>query len=302
MDLIPSWCTACWIRHFSQSYPTLAFHAHVSKSFGKGSLIQLLRQFAKLHTEKKKLNVGFFGYPNVGKSSIINTLKKKLVCKTSSIPGETKVWQYITLTSKIYLIDCPGVCFSNIKETNSEKILKGVIRTQNIKEVDQCVDDLFKRIRPEYLQKAYGINSWKNSKDFLINYAKRFGKLLKGGIPDIYNCAIMIIQDWQKGKLPWFICPLYERKLNEKKYEDLKKKKDREFVSVQLFNNLNKKYRFLQKDLDLDMFKKILRSVEKNPSIDDIKSIKVIKPVKVLINNPILMESRRRNWKKQKKK
>jgi len=226
----------------------------------------------------------------------------KKVCKTSSIPGETKVWQYITLTSKIYLIDCPGVCFSNIKETNSEKILKGVIRTQNIKEVDQCVDDLFKRIRPEYLQKAYGINSWKNSKDFLINYAKRFGKLLKGGIPDIYNCAIMIIQDWQKGKLPWFICPLYERKLNEKKYEDLKKKKDREFVSVQLFNNLNKKYRFLQKDLDLDMFKKILRSVEKNPSIDDIKSIKVIKPVKVLINNPILMESRRRNWKKQKKK
>ena len=44
----------------------------------------------------------------MGKSSIINTLKKKKVCKVAPIPGETKVWQYITLMKSIYLIDCPG--------------------------------------------------------------------------------------------------------------------------------------------------------------------------------------------------
>ncbi len=48
------------------------------------------------------------GYPNVGKSSVINALRSKKVCNVAPIAGETKVWQYITLMKKIYLIDCPG--------------------------------------------------------------------------------------------------------------------------------------------------------------------------------------------------
>lgn len=75
----------------SQEYPTLAFHASVTNSFGKGSLIQLLRQFAKLHADKQQICVGFIGYPNVGKSSVINTLRAKKVCKVAPVPGETKV-------------------------------------------------------------------------------------------------------------------------------------------------------------------------------------------------------------------
>jgi len=54
-------------------------------------LIQLLRQFSVLHSDKKQISVGLIGYPNVGKSSIINTLKKKKVCTVAPIPGETKV-------------------------------------------------------------------------------------------------------------------------------------------------------------------------------------------------------------------
>jgi len=57
-----------------------------------------------LHKDKKNISVGFVGYPNVGKSSVINALKRKTVCKVAPIPGETKVWQYISLTKRIYLI------------------------------------------------------------------------------------------------------------------------------------------------------------------------------------------------------
>ena len=57
--------------------PTLAFHASITKPFGKGALISLLRQFAILHKDKKSISVGFIGYPNVGKSSVINTMKRK---------------------------------------------------------------------------------------------------------------------------------------------------------------------------------------------------------------------------------
>jgi nuclear GTP-binding protein len=90
-DLVPTWVTTKWVTILSKEYPTLAFHANMNNPFGKGALIQLLRQFSKLHADKKQISVGFIGYPNTGKSSIINTLKKKKVCNVAPIPGETKV-------------------------------------------------------------------------------------------------------------------------------------------------------------------------------------------------------------------
>lgn len=48
------------------------------------------------------------------------------VCKVAPIPGETKVWQYITLTKRIFLIDCPGVVYQN-KDSETDIVLKGVV-------------------------------------------------------------------------------------------------------------------------------------------------------------------------------
>lgn len=62
-------------------------------------------------------------YEIAGKSSVINTLRSKKVCKVAPIAGETKVWQYITLMRRIFLIDCPGVVFPT-GETDEEKVLK----------------------------------------------------------------------------------------------------------------------------------------------------------------------------------
>ncbi|KAG1359562.1 Nuclear/nucleolar GTPase 2 [Cocos nucifera] len=84
-------------------------HKHMILLLNKGSLLSVLRQFGHLKSDKQAISVGFVGYPNVGKSSVINTLCTKNVCKVAPIPGETKVWQYITLTKGIFLIDCPGV-------------------------------------------------------------------------------------------------------------------------------------------------------------------------------------------------
>jgi nuclear GTP-binding protein len=90
-DLVPTWVTRRWVKLLSEEYPTLAFHASITNPFGKGALIQLLRQFGVLHKDKKQISVGVVGYPNVGKSSVINTLRAKKVCKAAPIPGETKV-------------------------------------------------------------------------------------------------------------------------------------------------------------------------------------------------------------------
>jgi nuclear GTP-binding protein len=74
-DLIPVWALKKWVQHLSKEYPTIAFKASITNPFGKGSLINLFRQFDIFHRDKKNISIGFVGYPNVGKSSVINSLK-----------------------------------------------------------------------------------------------------------------------------------------------------------------------------------------------------------------------------------
>ncbi|XP_074279235.1 nuclear/nucleolar GTPase 2 [Silene latifolia] len=205
-DLIPAWATKGWLRVLSKEYPTLAFHASITKPFGKGSLLSVLRQFARLKSDKQAISVGFVGYPNVGKSSVINTLRTKNVCKVAPIPGETKVWQYITLTKRIFLIDCPGVVYGN-KDTETEIVLKGVVRVSNLQDAAEHIGEVLKRVKKEHLERAYKIKNWEDETDFLVQLCKLSGKLLKGGEPDLMTAAKMVLYDWQRGKIPFFVPP-----------------------------------------------------------------------------------------------
>jgi nuclear GTP-binding protein len=206
VDLVPTWVTQRWVAILSTEYPTIAFHASLTHPFGKGSLINILRQFAKLHTDKKQISVGLIGYPNTGKSSIINTLRSKKVCKVAPIAGETKVWQYVTLMRRIYLIDCPGIVYPSA-ETDTEKVLKGVVRVELIQNPEDYILSVLERVKPEYITKTYKILEWNDHVDFLEKLAQRTGKLLKKGEPDIGQVARMVLNDWQRGKLPFYVTP-----------------------------------------------------------------------------------------------
>ncbi|XP_064804665.1 nucleolar GTP-binding protein 2-like [Oncorhynchus masou masou] len=205
-DLIPTWVTKRWVAVLSTEYPTLAFHASLTNSFGKGSLIQLLRQFGKLHTDKKQISVGFIGYPNVGKSSVINTLRSKKVCNVAPLAGETKVWQYITLMRRIFLIDCPGVVYPS-EDSESDIVLKGVVQVEKIRNPEEHIPAVLERAKPEYIQKTYRIPTWSSPEDFLEKLAMRMGKLLKGGEPDLTCVSKMVLNDWQRGRIPFFVKP-----------------------------------------------------------------------------------------------
>lgn len=207
VDLVPGWVASRWVKYLSKFHPTIAFHASINNSFGKGSLIQLLRQFSSLFSDRKQISVGFIGYPNVGKSSIINTLKKKKVCNVAPIPGETKVWQYITLMRRIYLIDCPGIVPPSAKDSEAAKVLKGVVRVEHLSCPGDHIPALLDRIRPEYMVRTYGIQEWTDAEDFLTQIARKSGKLLKGGEPDLRTVATCVLNDWIRGKIPYFVPP-----------------------------------------------------------------------------------------------
>jgi len=207
VDLVPTWVTQKWVAILSQEYPTIAFHASLNHPFGKGALINLFRQLAKLHTSSKQISVGFIGYPNTGKSSVINALRSKKVCNVAPIAGETKVWQYITLMKRVYLIDCPGVVPPGKGESDTEKVLRGVVRNEHLANPEDYVLEVLARCKTKYVCRTYKLSSWTDHIDFLEQLAKRSGRLGKGGEPDINVISKMVLNDWTRGKLPYFTPP-----------------------------------------------------------------------------------------------
>ncbi|KAI1105741.1 nucleolar GTP-binding protein [Jackrogersella minutella] len=203
-DLVPTSVAAAWVRHLSADYPTLAFHSSITNPFGKGSLIQLLRQFSQLHSDRKQISVGLIGYPNVGKSSIINTLRKKKVATVAPIPGETKVWQYVTLMKRIYLIDCPGVVPPNQNDTPQDILLRGVVRVEMVENPEQYIPVLLAKVKQHHMERTYEIKGWNDHIHFLELLARKGGRLLKAGEPDVDGVAKMVLNDFMRGKIPWF--------------------------------------------------------------------------------------------------
>mmetsp|Transcript_18666 Transcript_18666/g.33751 ORF Transcript_18666/g.33751 Transcript_18666/m.33751 type:complete len:481 (+) Transcript_18666:2243-3685(+) len=213
-DLVPTWVTTGWVKTLSKEYPTVAFKSSITNPFGKGTFIQLLRQFDKLHKDKKSISVGFIGYPNVGKSSVINTLRNKAVCKVAPVPGETKVWQYITLTKRIYLIDSPGVVYDT-GDSEAQLVLKGVIRPEKLDDATVYIEALMARVKPEHMANMYEIEKWADAEDFMTQLGQKQGRLLKGGEADLNTIAKILLHDWLNGKIPFFVAPPRTEELAE---------------------------------------------------------------------------------------
>lgn len=269
VDLVPTWVTQRWVAILSKEFPTIAFHASLTHPFGKGALINLLRQIGKLHADKKQISVGFIGYPNVGKSSVINALRSKKVCNVAPIAGETKVWQYITLMKRIFLIDCPGVVYPSA-ETDTEKVLKGVVRVELVTSPEDYVETVLARVRHDYIKRTYKVDSWESSIDFIEQLAKKTGKLLKGGEPDITVTARMILNDWQRGKLPYYVVPEgfeVPNSTQEKAEEAADQSMNKSSETDQQSMSVKEAKAFKQ----LQDFRKIKVGVDFNP--DDIKDL-----------------------------
>lgn len=109
---------------------------------------------------------------------MINALRKKKVCKVAPIAGETKVWQYITLMKRIFLIDCPGVVYPH-GDSETDIVLKGVVRVENIPTPEDHVEEVLKQVKREYIVRNYKIEEWDDHIDFLEKLAARTGKLNK---------------------------------------------------------------------------------------------------------------------------
>ena len=182
--------------------------AFISSKKREGSKIlrDLIKREVKYRGEKfDRAQVGIIGYPNTGKSSLINFLIGKSSAKTAYEAGFTKGLQKLRLSSKILLMDTPGVIPSDKystqdKEKISHHVIVGARNYDKVKDPEFIVSELLKT-HTKSISNYYKIDFQDNVEILLEELGKQRNFLLKKGIVDEDRTARSILRDWQEGKI-----------------------------------------------------------------------------------------------------
>lgn len=108
---------------------------------------------------------------------------------------------------RIYLIDCPGIVPPSSNDTEQDLLLRGVVRVENVQNPEQYVAGVLGRCKQHHVERTYNVRGWNNATEFLEAMARNSGRLLKGGEADLDGVAKMVINDFLRGKIPWYTPP-----------------------------------------------------------------------------------------------
>jgi nuclear GTP-binding protein len=108
------------------------------------------------------------------------------------------------------MIDCPGIVPPNQDDTDEDLLLRGSVRVENVEYPAQYIEAVLRRVQPRPLQRTYDIHDYEDGVMFLEQLCRKSGRLLKGGEADIDGAAKMVLNDWIRGKIPWFTPPPYK--------------------------------------------------------------------------------------------
>lgn len=164
---------------------------------GRSELFSAIRAFKK-HSEQD-IFVGVFGYPNVGKSSLINSLSRASKAKVGPRPGLTRGLQWIRVATDILVCDSPGVV--PLKERSTEAVIKGGIAPDKVDDPEYAVLWLLQRFIDagnNAVFKYYGVPNQTDAEAALEAIARKRGLLSPGGL-NLPNAAKVILSDFQEG-------------------------------------------------------------------------------------------------------
>ncbi|XP_038157624.1 large subunit GTPase 1 homolog [Cyprinodon tularosa] len=189
-------------------------------SFHNSSRLQhkdeLLEIFKAAHKGSKckegQLTVGLVGYPNVGKSSTINTILRNKKVSVSATPGHTKHFQTLYVEPGLCLCDCPGLVMPSFVSTKAEMICSGILPIDQMRDHVPAASLICQTIPRHVLECTYGINIIRprededperppTSEELLTAYGYMRGFMTAHGQPDQPRSARYILKDYVNGKL-----------------------------------------------------------------------------------------------------
>ena len=255
IDLVPPHILKPWLTYLRRYHPTVPLrasnpaanaqiydHKSLTRSATADALLKALKSYAATQNLKRALTVGVVGYPNVGKSSVINALVSRLGRSSAPAPvgaeaGVTTVLQNIKLDKRLTLLDSPGVIFPSTEEpprpvtaqSNSATtiamqtlrmhpqtplVLLNAVPQKSITDPTPAIALLLTRLQQtpsayEHMLNYYGLPPLAPSaeqagdvtQDFLVQVARKRGKLGKGGVPNLDSAARGVLVDWWAGRI-----------------------------------------------------------------------------------------------------
>ncbi|OVA01589.1 GTP binding domain [Macleaya cordata] len=243
IDLVPREAVEKWLNYLREELPAVAFKCSTqeqksnygwkSGKVGKGgkggksasklskpssilqtsdclgaeTLLKLLKNYSRSHEIKKSITVGVIGLPNVGKSSLINSLKRCRVVNVGATPGLTRSLQEVQLDKNVKLLDCPGVVMLKSEENDASVVLRNCKRIEKLDDPIAPVKEILKLCPAKMLVSLYKLPSFDSVDDFLQKVATVRGKLKKGGAVDVESAARIVLHDWNEGKIPYYTMP-----------------------------------------------------------------------------------------------
>jgi len=251
IDLVPADVLAGWIKHLRRYFPTVPLRASTPASNAQTfdhkqytikntseTLLRSLKSYAATKQLKRSIAVGVIGYPNVGKSSVINALTSRLnkgnqsfACPVGSEAGVTTALREVKVDSKLKILDSPGIVFpaavNEESRDNKQKkkaehearlILLNALPPAQISDPQPAVTMLLERMSQsqalyEKLLQNYGVvalgpfNQGDITTDFLVQVARKRGRLGKGGVPNLNAAAMTVITDWRDGRIQGWVEP-----------------------------------------------------------------------------------------------
>jgi len=227
-DLVPRDNLQAWIKHLRNEYPTIAFkastqqttklgHAKINmkqceltnntKCVGADTLLALLGNYCRNKDIKTSIRVGVVGMPNVGKSSLINSLKRSKACNVGATPGVTKSMQEVRLDSRVKLLDSPGLVMAGGNRNDASVALRNAIKVESLEDPITPVLAILARVPKNHLMLQYNIGAFQDCSEFLALMAGQMGKLKRGGVPDREKAARIVLGDWNTGKIKYYTHP-----------------------------------------------------------------------------------------------
>lgn len=205
-DLADPAVTERWTREMEKEEGVKAIALTQSQPEKVRGVLKLAESMVERKLDIKGMRAMILGIPNVGKSTMINTLANRIIAKTGNVPAVTKQQQRIKLPNGMILLDTPGFLWPKLEpEACGYRLaISGAIKDAVLEYEDIALfaAEYFLKAYPEALKQRFQINELPSIDIELMDViAARRNCMRRGGIADLHKVSEILLNEFRSGGL-----------------------------------------------------------------------------------------------------